>query len=468
MINTKKKKNNIKKRKTKKNKNINKAKVKVKVNLKVNGIKRKQKNGWIQMKIYGSPFERGYAHGFLLRKELQKIRQGILPFLVKNSYTISYEKYEFDCKEYITDKIREKYPEYYIELQGIEAGANFDFEKKERITIDFLIAWNSFLSMASFYNKRSAVDHCSAFIAIGDATEKGDIIMAHTTHSDFVSAKTLNIVMEIIPEKGNKMKMQTSPGLICSSSDWFICENGIIGCETTIGGIHYKPKFGIPYFCRIREAMQYGNSLNDFVDIMLKDNAGDYAGSWLFGDTREKTKEIMLFELGLHTKNIERKTNGVFYGMNSAISPEIREKETKDKSHWDMNETSGARNIRFHILLYETYYGKLNTNIAKQILGDHYDVSQTKETNGNMLTICKHTNLDHRNTSLRSAFYPFGCTDGKVTTSEMSRKMSFVGRMGPACGTPFYAHRYLTKHPEYKKEWEKVLPDMLSEPWVPL
>ena len=435
---------------------------------KVNGIKKKQKNGWIKIKIYGTSLERGFAHGFLLRKELQKIRYEILPFLVKNSFpNISYEKYEKDCRENITDNIREKFPEYYVELQGIESGANYLRESESEITIDFLIAWNSFLSMASYYNKRSAVDHCSAFIAIGDATEKGDIIMAHTTHSDFVSAKTLNIVMEIIPENGNKIKMQTSPGLICSSSDWFICGNGIIGCETTIGGINYKPKFGVPYFCRIREAMQYGNTLDDYVRIMTRDNAGDYAGSWLLGDTRNTTKEIMLLELGLHTKNIQRKTNGIFYGMNSVISPEIREKETTDISHWDMKETSGARNIRFHILLYEMYYGKINIYNAKSIISDHYDVSQTKESHGNTLTICKHTNLDHRKTKLRNAYYPFGCTDGKVINSEMAKKMSFVGRMGPACGTPFYARRFLEKHSEYKS-WEKVLPDMLTEPWIKL
>jgi hypothetical protein len=429
----------------------------------VNGIKKKQKNGWIKMKIYGTPLERGFAHGFLLQKELQKIREEILPFLVKNSFpNISYEKYEKDCRENITDNIREKFPEYYIELQGIEAGANH-----KKVNMDFLIAWNSFLSMASFYNKHSAVDHCSAFIAIGDATEKGDIIMAHTTHSDFVSAKTLNIVLEIIPEKGNIIKMQTSPGLICSSSDWFICGNGIIGCETTIGSINYKPKFGIPYFCRIREAMQYGNTLDDYVKIMMNENAGDYAGSWLLGDTRNSTKEIMLLELGLHTKNIQRKTNGIFYGMNSAISPEIREKETTDKTHWDMHETSGARNIRLHVLLYEMYYSKLNIHNAKAIISDHYDVSQTKETDGNTLTICKHTNLDNRDTKLRKAYYPFGCTDGKVINSEMAKKMIFVGRMGPACGTPFYAKRFLEKHSEYKS-WEKVLPNMLSEPWIKL
>ena len=435
MYSKKNKKKNKKERKTQKKKSIQK-------NPKVNGRKYKQKNGWIRMKIYGSPLERGYAHGFLLRKELQNIRKNILPFLVENSFPekITYDKYEKDCRDNITEIIREKYPEYYTELEGISAGANY---LEEEITLDFLIAWNSFLSMASFYNKRSAVDHCSAFIAIGDATEKKDIIMAHTTHADFVSAKTLNIILEIYPEKGNKIKMQTSPGLICSSADWFICDNGIIGCETTIGGINFKPVFGVPYYCRIREAMQYGNSLDDFVTIMSKENAGDYANSWLLGDTREKTKEIMLLELGLNIRNIERKTNGVFYGMNSAISTILREKETNDKTHWNMRETSGARNIRFHVLLYEKYYGKINIENAKKILSDHYDVSETKETDGNTLTICKHTNLDPRKIGIRPVYYPFGCTDGKVTNSAMVRKMEFVGRMGPACGTTFYAKKFI-------------------------
>ena len=64
--------------------------------------------------------------------------------------------------------------------------------------------------------------------------------------------------------------MQTSAGLISSSSDWFLVENGIIGCETTISDINYKPIFGSPYFCRIRDTMQYANSLDECKDILLK------------------------------------------------------------------------------------------------------------------------------------------------------------------------------------------------------
>ena len=443
----------------------------------IQGKRFPKKNGWIRMCVWGNAFERGYAHGYLLAKELLEIREKILPFLVKTFYQIPYEQYEKDCHDRLYDTIRTEYPEFFEELSGIAAGASLKTGKS--IDIDFILAWNADLSMSNMYKSKkhhSKDERCSAFIAVGDATETGEIIMAHNTHSDFVSANTFNIVLEIIPNKGHgkKIKMQTAPGFIASGSDWFLCENGIIGCETTIGGTNYKPDFSegrTPYFCRIRQAMQYGESLDDFVEIMKKGNAGDYACSWLLGDTRKERQEIMLFELGLKTSNIERKTNGVFYGMNNAISPEIREKETEiesAKGFWNMNETSGARNIRLHFLLYEKYYGKINCSNACAILSDHYDVSTNEETKGNGLTICRHANLEDRITaSPRGAFYPWGCTDGKVVSSSMAKRWSFLGRWGPTCGHAFSAKAFLHAHPQFKN-WSSVLPNMGEKPWIRL
>ena len=449
-------------------------KTKTKRNKPIKGIKSQKKNGWISIKIWGNAFERGYAHGYLLAKELFDIRENILPFLVKTFYHLSYEQYEKDCHDHLYERIRNEYPEFFEELSGIALGSN--------TTIDFILAWNANLSMSNMYKKpekkKSESEEngrCSAFIAVGDATETGEIIMAHNTHSDFVSANTFYIILEIIlgdTDKKNKkkIKMQTSPGFIASGSDWFLGNNGIIGCETTIGGIHYKPDFSgkkTPYFCRIRQAMQYADSLDEYVQIMQNGNAGDYACSWLLGDTRKG--EIMLFELGLKTVNIERKTNGVFYGMNCAISPEIREKETTEKSaksFWNMTESCGARNIRFHFLLYEKYYGKINVSNARILLADHYDVSINQETKGNGLTICRHANLEDRiAASPRGTFYPWGCTDGKVVSSSMAKRGSFFGRWGPSCGHAFSAKTFLKQHPKYKK-WSSVLPNMPTEPWI--
>jgi hypothetical protein len=453
----------------------------------IHGKRYPKKNGWIRMKIWGNAFERGYAHGHLLCAELRNIRETILPFLVKTFYHVTYDEYERLCHTQVFENIRIEYPEFFEELSAIAAGS--------KMNLDFIIAWNCHLSMSSFfkrehkYKKKYHGDEngrCSAFIAVGDATETGEIVMAHNTHSDFVSATTFNVILEIDPHsvnnerKGKKIKMQTAAGFIASGSDWFMCESGIIGCETTIGGMDYKPDFSgkkTPYFCRVRQAMQYADSLDDFVAYMKKGNAGDYACSWLLGHTKPEIntggsgsgQEIMLFELGLNMENIERKTNGLFYGMNSAISPEIREKETKSEkkeTFWDMNKPSGARNIRFHFLLYEKYYGKINTSNARTILADHYDVSISQETKGNGLTICRHANLETRiAASPRGAYYPWGCTDGKVISSSMAKRGTFLGRWGPTCGHAFSASAFLKQHPKFKK-WSLVLPNMPTEPWI--
>ena len=55
--------------------------------------------------------------------------------------------------------------------------------------------------------------------------------------------------------------------------------------------------------------MQYGNNFNDYEKMLLDGNSGDYANSWLFGDTN--TNEILRIELGLKYHNIERTKNGV-------------------------------------------------------------------------------------------------------------------------------------------------------------
>lgn len=254
--------------------------------------------------------------------------------------------------------------------------------------------------------------------------------------------------------------MQTAPGYVASGTDWFLSKSGMMGCETTIGDTNYQPNFkdGLPYFCRIRQAMQYGKNLNEYAKIMTTHNAGDYAGSWLFGDT--KTNEIMLCEIGLNIQNIQRTNDGIFYGMNSAISFELRDKETTDQDFFDITTSSGARNYRLHELLYKKYYGKLTTENAKQILSDHYNVLSQKHDEPNSNSICVHTYNDSE-----SDYYPHGCQDGKVVDAEMAKRGEFIGRWGPSCGTPFDSKKFVQEHPEYK-EWERVLVDFPKKDWV--
>ena len=124
----------------------------------------------------------------------------------------------------------------------------------------------------------------------------------------------MNYILDVEPEKGNRILMQTCAGWIWSGTDFFITSAGIIGTETTIGGfLPYENNYTIA--CRIRKAMQYGDTMDDYVKILLDGNSGDYANSWLFGDIN--TNEILRLELGLKYHNVERTKDGYFVGFNA-------------------------------------------------------------------------------------------------------------------------------------------------------
>jgi len=425
---------------------------------KIHGSILSKKQGWTTIHVYGDPFERGYAHGHLLRNYLKKIPR-ILKFVVKHEQGVKkYEDYKTVCRMQVKPIIQEHFPEIYEEMQGMVKGANM-----KEITIDTIIEWNCVLSMYDMFFNNNTDERCSAFIATGDATSDGKIVMAHNTHSDFISGNTQCIVQYMTPSTGVPFVMQCAPGFVASGSDWFICENGMMGCECTIGDMKEKPEFGYPYFCRIRTAMQYGNSIDDYVRIMMDNNAGDYACSWMFGDTR--TNEISLLELGKTQYALNRTHSGVFYGMNSAIDYKIRALDTNDNDIHDLSTSSGARNSRLDFLLNKEYYGRLNRDTAKTILADHYD-SYVNKVSPSYRTICNHIEVINEDEKWDYS-YPYGCTDGKVVDAALAKDMMFEGRFGSSCGRVFSASKYIDRHPAFES-WRDILPNFPRYNWVSL
>jgi hypothetical protein len=411
-------------------------------------------NTWKTVAIHGSPFERGQQHGEQLFKELRRVFY-VLPFAVAKSFNVNIDEYYKVCKEQVSPTVKSEFPEFYKELEGIVYGAS---KHGLNLTIDQLIAWNSLLSMNEYFNKEDPYpERCSAFIATGNATANGEIVMAHNTHCDLVTGSLYNIILYVNPEEGFPFVMQTAPGFIASGTDFFITSNGIVGCETTISNVTYKPHFKnhYPYFCRIRQAIQYGKSLDDYAEIMTTKNAGDYPCSWLFGDIY--TNEIMLCELGLKHHNIKRTKNGIYHGMNSAIDDKLRKRETADTSIHDISQSSGARNKRLKQLLYKKYFGKINTTVAKRIIADHYDVYDEMRNPSN-LTICNHL---YEETQMS---YPHAAQDGKIVDSKLAKEMKFLAIWGSSCGKRFSKKEYIKANPS-KLDWEPYLTDYPKGRW---
>lgn len=438
------------------------------------------KDGWIHLEVGGTPYEIGFAHGTSLRRHFSQVLR-VLPFNVAQELKIPYTDYLRDCKRLFGPILDDdEWSFIKEELRGIVAGAAM-----KGVTYDFLVAWNSYLSMCTYYEKNHNSEgpkdakhptllsevsknhgRCCAFIATGNATKTGEIVMAHNTHSDFATGFVLNVIMKVKPTLGNVFVMQTAPGLICSSSDWFLCDNGIIGCETTISNLNFTPDFSkgpsdptqptvakVPYYLRIRKAMQFGKTLDEYVDIMSKNSAGDYACTWYLGDVN--TGEIMMLEDGGDKVGVRRTMDGAFHGCNDAMTEEVAMIQTTSNEKYNPNSTTGARNLRMEYLLFDKYAGKLDTTNAKKILSDHYDVSRSKYRIGKM-NICKHVEMEHLDKENKGVVplkegskgnhgFPLkgtlvslrGATDGKVIDSAMARKLQFEGRMGSSCGRAF-------------------------------
>ena len=96
--------------------------------------------------------------------------------------------------------------------------------------------------------------------------------------------------------------------------------------ETTITGFHAFDPNGKPEFVRARKAVQYANSIDQYVQIMLDGNNGGYANDWLLADN--KTGEIARFEIGLKVHRVWRTKDGYFEGANFPSDPELIKTET--------------------------------------------------------------------------------------------------------------------------------------------
>lgn len=434
-----------------------------------NGLSYK-KNGWTYISIKGKPKERGYAYGFLCANDFKDI-QKMLHFLMMEAYGMEWNYFIKEIANDFKEMTKREFIELYEEMEGIADGCSANGCKTN---IDEIIAWNFYCSIPYWYSTKSdsrggkeggSPDKCSAFMAVGDWTEDGKIVCAHNSFADYIDGQYSNVVLDLNPSEGHRFIMQTSPCWIWSGSDFFVTAKGIIGTETTIGGfIPYEKKFPIGY--RIRKAMQYGNSLDEYCDILLHENSGDYANSWLFGDTN--TNEILRIELGLKYHNIERTKNGFFIGFNAPYDERIRNLEVQNSGFYDVRRHQGARMVRLGDLMDE-HKGKINIDIAKKIISDHYDVYLHKDNNPCTRTVCSHYDLDAReymsDPSRPKPFAPHGAVDGIVCDTNLAKKMSFIGRYGNSCGIPFMKDEFCKKHRQYEK-FCPYLFDRPSEPWT--
>ncbi|HXX46217.1 MAG TPA: C45 family peptidase [Candidatus Acidoferrales bacterium] len=427
------------------------------------------RGGWIYVHLEGTPYDIGYQHGYLLATEIADAFATIRLEMTHDTGR-DWEFFRRAARTMLWPKIDS---EYQFELKGIVDGIN---AKGTKLDIDDIVALNAFSELPDYYvpwlNQQihsamsardlEAFEHCSAFVATGSWTKDHGIVMAHNNWTSYLEGARWRIVFDIVPATGYRILMDGVPGVIASDDDFGVNSAGLMITETTIGNFHGWDPNGKAEFVRARKAMQYADSIDSYVKIMLDGNNGGYANDWLLGD--RKTGEIARFELGLKHTKLWRASDGYFAGANFPSDPDV----IKDETSFDPNNPAGsanARRIRWDQLL-NGNKGKIDASLAEIFLADHFDTF-TKKEGANRRTLCGHGDMESETLpgSTAPPFDPWGAVQGKVMDSHMAASMDFVARLGHPCGINFDAAKFLADHPEFS--WQSpVMRDMDAGPWT--
>ncbi len=428
-----------------------------------------ERNGWIVVHLEGAPEVIGYQHGYLLAEEILDLR-GAMSLLNEKTTGKKWEFYREESTRMFWNNIP---LEYRKEIDGIVKGVNAK-SGEGKIDRKDIIAMNSILEMSWYYvpwlnsqNNPNAPDptppgHCSAIAATGSWTTDGKIVMAHNNWVEYIIGERWNIILEIVPDRGNRIIMDALPGFIHSGDDFNINSKGIIVTETTITQYKGFDPEGVAEFIRARKAIQYASSIGEWVRIMKERSNGGYSNDWLIGDN--KTGEIARFEFGLENQFLEITKDGYFVGANFPVHEKlIKEETTYDSS---VPSTSpNARKLRWEDLI-EKYHGRIDVNAAMKFMGDHYDTwRKTEKASG--LTLCGHIDEDETGSPDMGwpAFTPAGAVQGKATDGTLAAEMQLWAIIGHPCGESFNSKDFLTAHPEFSYQ-KDFLRDMPGQTWT--
>lgn len=439
-------------------------------NGRLQGAFRFERAGWVYLHIEGPPRQLGYQNGYLAAAEFDDFNQVLRLYLPKTT-SEPYSWYRQAALTVFWPRLEQQYRE---EILGIAEGLKARGYPYDYIDVTVQNAW---VEISDYYlpwleskkppeerlPRSRAPEACSALIGTANQTADGKIVMCHTAWVDYLPGQRLNMIVSIKPDRGNRILMDSMPGLIHSLSDFYITSAGLMVTETTIAEFFGFDPAGVPEFQRARKAVQYATNLDQYVQIMRTGNNGGYANSWLIGDT--KTNEIGKLELGLKNVTFYRSKDGAYDGENFIDDPKMIREET-NINLWNLSDTSSNRRTRW-LELIQRDAGLMDVDHAKSYMADHVDTSfDPPIINPGGRSLDGHMELDDRpEVPGASAPRPFGANQSKVCTADLAKQMTFWARMGHACGLTFDLAPFAVQHPEYA--WQLPLfKNVESHPWV--
>ncbi len=260
--------------------------------------------------LEGTHYEMGYQHGYLLAEEIpgflyEYAREGVRSLKLEEiGEKIAGSDFENLFWPLIEPKIKNIPEEFMEEIEGIMDGVfaagvmekgshEADLLFKDIIItsmgIDVLTSLFGPIKYASslfenFPDFEGSLHSCSGFVATGDATQDGGVIMGRDfTFSGKVIAD-YGLIIEYNPQKEGAKKLVSigAPGFVIVQSG--LNENGLaIGAHVVYAGDTNYSKLGMGAGFLKRHIMQYAGEFSEAVE-MIKNATLGTSWSFLLGD----------------------------------------------------------------------------------------------------------------------------------------------------------------------------------------
>jgi hypothetical protein len=349
--------------------------------------------GWTVLHIEGAPYERGYQHGKLMPAEIA----GHLRCLAAMQNSKAPAEGWKQVRTLVNALFLRRYEKEYLEeMKGIAEGATAGGAKIFGKPVDLvdIVALNSWPEIETLPSALDATEtglesirfpkhearaatppkpmHCSAFAATGPATADGKIVFGHITMFSLYASSYYNVWLDVKPDKGHRVFMQSYPGGMQSGMDYYYNDAGLLVSETTIAQTKFDIK-GMTVASRIRQTLQYADSIDKAVEILGKDNNGLYTNEWLLADI--KTDEIAMYELGTAKSKLYRSskgewfggTEGFYWGCNNTKDIAVRLETVASLDGKPANPCfCPAARDKVWVQLYDKHKGKIGVEFGKE------------------------------------------------------------------------------------------------------
>jgi hypothetical protein len=415
-------------------------------------------NGWAVLHIEGEPYDRGYQHGTLMAREIERYIAALSEHRATKSPTEYWDLY----RELVGGLYLRRFDrEYLEEMKGIAEGAAAAGAKAGGRPIDLtdIAGVNLWVELACLgdalqitpsgvegvkaappkpgYPPAPPEHHCSAFAATGPATADGKIVFGHITMWNIHQASHFFVWLDVKPAKGHRVVMQTFPGGIYSGMDYYISSSGLMLTETTLDQTRFNTD-GTPLATRARHALQYANTIDELARELSNRNNGLYTNEWIMGDAN--TNEIAVLELGTNASRFRRSgkkewllpgVEGFYWGCNNGKDMAVRldTYASLDGKPVDASWRPSDRDLAW-LKLYREHKGKIDVAFGKLAYS------------GPPLA------------KIRSL-------DAKVTTSDLAKNLRTHALVGPPYG------RVWEPEPWQKAKWQLLRP-LVPNDWTVL